>query len=352
MNHHGGDIYRFKREMLDFSSNINPLGVPDCFKKALRERGDDFGRYPDSAYRALKQNIATYLGVDPEYVTTGNGAVDNIYQAVKAAQKDRVLGIAPAFSEYRGAAEWAGLNYEAAKAFDEAYSRIDFAKILQRAQRDTTVILGNPNNPTGSLESAAGLCSLAAELAKRDSTLIVDEAFIEFIEEAAGHTMLPFIRTFPNLIVIRAATKFFGLPGIRLGYALTGNPVLRRRMNDLTQPWNINTSAVIAGEVIFKDHEYIQATREWLKQERRLFEERLQALPNLKVYPSQANFYLLRSERSDLDAHVLYEKLISRGILIRTPDGFGNLTSYHFRVALKDRVSNEVLCQALREVLG
>jgi threonine-phosphate decarboxylase len=352
MNRHGGDIYRFAGEMLDFSSNINPLGVPGSFKEALLERSADFGRYPDIACRALKRNIAAYLGADPEWVIPGNGAVDNIHQAVRAAQKSRVYGIAPSFSEYRRAAECAGMEYREAAAFDEGYSRICFDVILKMVQPDSTVILGNPNNPTGSLESAADLSFLAAELAKRNCFLIVDEAFIEFTGEAAEYTMLPSIPINSNVIVIRAATKFFGLPGVRLGYALTSNPDLRDRMNSMVLPWSINTAAVIAAGVVFTDHDYIQATREWLKREPQLFRERLQAISNLKVYPSQANFYLLKSERTDLDAYGLREEMIRRGILIRPPCGFGNLTPFHFRLAVKDRVSNEVLVKALGEVLG
>jgi threonine-phosphate decarboxylase len=352
MNDHGGDIYRFAGTMLDFSSNINPLGVPVSFKMALRQRSADFGLYPDIACRALKQNIGAYLGVDPEWVIPGNGAVDNIYRAVKAAQKSRVCGVAPSFSEYRSAAENAGMEYREAEAFDEEYSRIRRDAMAKLAQADTTVILGNPNNPTGSLEDATGLSALATELAELNSILIVDEAFIEFTGETAEHTMLRFIGSHLNVIVIRAATKFFGLPGVRLGYAITGNPILRGRMSGMALPWNINAAAVIAAGVVFTDHAYINSTRTWMEREPQRFGERLQAVPNLKVYPAKANFYLVKSERADLDAYRLREEMIQRGILIRTPCGFGNLTPFHFRLAVKDRAKNEVLIKALREVLG
>ncbi|MGD8399739.1 MAG: threonine-phosphate decarboxylase CobD [Bacillota bacterium] len=351
MDEHGGNIYRYNRMILDFSANINPLGVPESFQQALRERVGTFALYPDPAYRTLKQQVAAYLGVDPEWVIVGNGAVDLIYRAIWAAGRDRVYGLAPTFSEYRYAAQLAKAEYRDLPLFTADYARFDFTKMSGLVEPNATVVLCNPNNPTGTMAARDELGQVAERLAGQNSYLIVDEAFIEFTDSFADRTMLPLAARYPNLLVIRAATKFFGMPGLRLGYGVSANRAWRERLQALAQPWTVNTAAVLAAEVIFKDWDYQQRSREWITAERKFLYEELAALPEVRVYPSQANFFLVKLLRTDLDAAQLQGRLITQGILIRGPQGFTGLTPNHFRVAVKDRASNERLVAALQEIL-
>lgn len=351
MNHHGGDLYQYDRPMVDFSANINPLGVPDSFKKALGERWDVFARYPDPSYQELKQKVAAYLKVDPQWVLLGNGAVDLIYKAIRSAARERVYGLCPTFSEYRRAASVAQLDYRELPVFKDDYRRIDLEKLCASILPGSTVVLCNPNNPTGTLVPQPELGRVVEQLARRDCALIVDEAFIEFTDGHEQQTALAMVDRYPQLLVIRAATKFFGMPGLRLGYGITANPNWQRRIRELDQPWQINAAAVVAAEVIFNDREYLSKTKVWLKEEPSYLYQSLGKLPDLQVYPSQANFYLARLLRADFDAYQLHAQLVEQGVLIRTPQGFSGLTPYHFRVAVKDRASNDRLVAALRAAL-
>jgi threonine-phosphate decarboxylase len=352
MDGHGGNIYRYNRMVLDFSANINPLGVPESFKQALRERTEAFALYPDPDYWTLKRQVAAYLKVDPEWVAVGNGAVDLIYRAIRAAARDRVYGLAPTFSEYRRAAQLARVEYKDLPLFAADYARFDFTGMSGLVGPNATVVLCNPNNPTGTLAARDELGQVAERLAGQNSCLIVDEAFIEFTDPCADRTMLPLAARYPNLLVIRAATKFFGMPGLRLGYGVSANCAWRERLQALAQPWPVNTAAVLAAEVIFKDRDYQKRSREWITAERKFLYQGLAAFPDLLVYPSQANFFLVKLLRADLNAAQLQRRLITQGILIRGPQGFTGLTPNHFRVAVKDRASNERLVAALREILA
>lgn len=353
MNFHGGDVYRYPdKQLLDFSSNINPLGVPESFKRALLENIDDFTRYPDLEYTQLKSAIARYLGwTQTDCIVPGNGAVELIYKTLDAVSCKHVVTLSPTFSEYARAARQRKLPVKEIVAFNSAFSTLDLDLLISQTPQYSLVIICNPNNPTGSLLSTNELSYLAEQLAKMDSTLLIDEAFIEFTDNYPLSSMTDKLNKHPNLIIIRAMTKFFGMPGIRLGYALTANPLTATRITEELEPWNINASAVIAGCTVLDDIDYIQCSRAWLVSERTYLYEHLRAIEGLKVYNSQANFHLTRLESTRMDAWQLKKELVERGILIRTPDGFNNLSPNHFRLAVKGRTANDALIHALKAVL-
>jgi threonine-phosphate decarboxylase len=351
MNFHGGDIYSCTGQVLDFSSNINPLGVPASFRRALIERIEDFTCYPDIKYRALRGVLAEYLDFDaPEMIIPGNGAVEIIFKAIMALDISVMINLSPTFSEYARAARQKGVEVININAYDAGFSFLDFDLILEAVRPKSLVVLCNPNNPTGTFVEKDQVFDLARELGKKESYLFIDEAFIEFTDDYPGNSMVQELIHFPNVLVIRAATKFFGMPGIRLGFGVTKNQELIKGILDRLEPWNVNAAAVIAGCTVYRDEEYIKASRRWVKEERDFFFQRLKEIEGLTVYPSRANFHLVKTN-VNLDAWTLKEILLKEGVLIRTPDGFEHLTLYHFRLAVKDRASNEVALSALREVL-
>jgi threonine-phosphate decarboxylase len=353
MNFHGGDIYSCKGRVLDFSSNINPLGVPESFRRALFERINDFTRYPDIKYRALKQALAEYLSLNaPETIIPGNGAVEIIFKAIMALNLSSMINLSPTFSEYARAARQKGVKVIDLNAYDQEFCRLDFEKIMASVEEKSLVVLCNPNNPTGTLVEKTEVCDFARRLKEKDSFLIIDEAFIEFTDDYPKNSMVSEFQDYRNVLVIRAATKFFGMPGIRLGFGVTQNLDLVRGIEAQLEPWNVNAAAVIAGCTVYKDEAYINASRRWAKEEREFLFHRLKEIEELKVYPSQANYHLLKIRDEKIDAWELKELMLKEGILIRTPDGFNFLTPYHFRLAVKDRESNQAVLTALREVLS
>lgn len=351
MNFHGGDIYSVKNNVLDFSSNINPLGVPESFKKALIENINDFIRYPDIKYTELKNTLKDYMGIDnAEHIVQGNGAVEIIYKAIGAVKCNKVYIVSPTFSEYKRAVELNNVECEEIDVFDEEYSAIDIENLLDKVQKNSLVIVCNPNNPTGSLIKRNVMIELVQRLKVIKSTLIIDEAFIEFTPRSDENTMVPLISKYDNLIIVRAATKFFGMPGIRLGYGITQNMEYMNNIKEKLEPWNINTAAVIAGNTIFKDVDYIKKSKEWIEREREFLYSELSKFEELKVYKSNANFHLIKINKPSINAYELKDILVKEGILIRVPKGFYNLSDMHFRLAIKDRNSNKILISKLRNI--
>ena len=352
MNFHGGNIYQFDKEILDYSSNINPLGVPQSFKRMLYENINAFTRYPDIDYKELREIIAKYIGVHAkEHVVVGNGAVEIIYKAVVSLDIKEVIIASPTFSEYRSAVANKGIPVNEINVYDEITGELLVEKLLDHIKPNSLLIICNPNNPTGSITDIKTLCTIAKELDKVNSYLLLDEAFIEFTSNYPNSSMVSKLKDNQNVFVVRAATKFFGMPGIRLGYGVTFNKELMTKIKHRLEPWNVNTAAVIAGLTIFNDKEYINKSREWIRSEKEFVYNELKFIEGLYVYPSDVNFFLIKITKEDMDAEKLKELMIEHGVLIRTPDGFTHLTKKHVRVAVKDRESNVKMIKALKRCI-
>ena len=346
-------MHNYRQQLLDFSSNINPLGVPESFRIALHCKLEEFTKYPDINYVELRTAVGEYLGIhNIENIVTGNGAVELLYRAIQQSGKKKLLGLKPTFSEYSKAASMYGIEYCGVDAFGNEFQSIDIDKILNAADWDSAVMICNPNNPTGTLISKKRLLQLAKALQAKDSMLILDEAFMEFTPDYPENSMLDQIEKFENLIIVKAATKFFGMPGIRLGYAISHNLGLINRIKESMEPWNVNTAAVIAGCTVLKDLNYISDSRLWIALEREYMFKALNNIQDIKIYPSAANFHLIKLLRYDMDAWKLKERLLEKNILIRTPEGFEGLNGQFVRLAVKDRDSNKIIFEEIEEIVN
>ncbi len=352
MNFHGGNIYDYKKKIIDFSSNINPLGVPESFKRMLNDNINEFTKYPDINYTELRKAIAEYINIDDiNYIVPGNGAVELLYKAIGKSHKKKLIGLMPTFSEYSRAAFFYGMDFISVNCFDKEFQAVAIDKIIDIADEDSVVIICNPNNPTGTLIEKGQMQKLAEQLQEKGSMLIIDEAFMEFEPNYPCNSMISELQNHQNAMVVKAATKFFGMPGIRLGYAVCKNLMWLNDIRNSLEPWNVNTAAVIAGCCVFKDYEYIIKSSAWIETERVYLYDRLNSVSNIKAYKSSTNFHLVKLLDKDIDAWKLKHCLLQHGVLIRTPDGFEGLDGQYFRLAVKDRGSNEVLLKCLKSCL-
>lgn len=353
MNFHGGNVHNYSRELLDFSSNINPLGVPESFRMALLHNMEEFTKYPDMSYVELRKAVGEYLRIeDIDCIVPGNGAVELLYRAIQQGGKSRLISLKPTFSEYSRAAQQQKLEYCAVDAFDNEYLSIDINKIIDATDKESAVIICNPNNPTGTLIVKEKLLQLAEGLKAKGAVLIIDEAFMEFTSDYPSNSMLDKLDSLENLVIVKAATKFFGMPGIRLGYALSYNKTLVKAIRESLEPWNVNTAAVIAGCTVLRDKDYIASSRAWIESERAYMYNGLDNVKGIKAYPSAANFHLVKLLEESIDAWQLKEGMLKRNILIRTPEGFEGLNRQYVRLAVKQRESNSALLEALSAVLN
>ena len=350
---HGADInsaaelYGLEADkIIDFSSNINPF-IVDSMDKIVAAGVGSLQKYPDIKYRQLRKNIADYLGVDDSQVIPGNGATEIIYLLMRNLG-GRLAIINPTFSEYRKGAEIAGLSVVDFVMDWKKNFELDLDEIYRRKDEFDSIFICNPNNPDGSVREIKKLLEFAE---KEGKLLIVDETFIEFVDSEKERSLVNMVEKSKNLFIIRAVTKFFGIPGIRLGYGISSNRELLQKMYDEKEPWTINSFADSASDFIFKEEEYIRKSKEYFSKERICMINEINKIDGIKAFNSDANFILVRFEnRNVLDVK---ENLLKRaGLLIRDASNFIGLDSSFARVAIKNHEQNTVFVDAIRSVLG
>ena len=338
---HGGDIYGNPGVTLDFSVNINPLGLPDAVREALVTRVDEYTRYPDQHYRALRTAIAGHEAVPEEMVLCGNGAADLIYRICYALQPRRALIPSPTFSEYEKALTQVGcLVTDYMMTVENGLAITD--GILEKIVPGIDVLfLCHPNNPTGLLIHTDLLERILNRTRETGTTVVVDECFLDF---KYGNSTKRYLSDIPRLVILKAFTKMYAMAGLRLGYLLTGDEMLLRRITDAAQCWSVSVPAQIAGVAAISCEGWQIETRRLVAEESRFFTESLNRL-GITVFPSDANFLLLRSDVP------LCEPLLQKGILIRSCENFKGLDNTYFRIGVKTRVENSRLIQAIEEIL-
>lgn len=348
MYFHGGNIADYKNIKYDFSSNINPLGLPESFKKAMIKDIEELTKYPDIKYRKLIKSIEKYMEVSDKHILLGNGAIELIYKIINNSRYKRLYTIAPTFCEYKRAALNSKMDYYEMPWYNEDFSEININIFLKEIKEKSLIVLCNPNNPTGFYINKENMIFIIENLKEKACSLIIDECFIEFTDDYPRTSFVSHIDSYNNLTIIRALTKFYGMPGIRLGYGITGDKSLWERVKECQYPWNINGAAIIAGSVVLEDKEYIEKSKDWIKSEREFLFKGLQDIKYLKPIHSMANFHLVKIKKTKVDAYDLRDALVKNDILIRVPKGFDSLTKDYFRVAVLDREANQALLSSLK----
>lgn len=349
---HGGNLRKLMAaagrpggEILDFSANINPLGLPDWFRPLISAQIGSVAHYPDPDCTGLVESIAVRYGVQKEEIVAGNGSTEILHLLPRVLPARRAVIPVPSYVDYALAAELAGLAVEKVFLDEEEGFALSLAALEARLQGDELVFIGQPNNPTGLLVEAESLRQVAL---RRTSTLfLVDEAFADFIP---GIDSLTRDRP-PNVIVLCSFTKFFALPGLRLGCAFM-DPGIARDLRKIMPTWSVNVFAQAAGEAALRDEDYARETRRFVRERREDLVRELRSISGLTVYPGLANFLLLRIDRGGIDAPTLARRMLERGIAVRACGNFEGLDDRFFRVAVRTSEENGKLCDALRALFG
>ncbi|MBU5312430.1 aminotransferase class I/II-fold pyridoxal phosphate-dependent enzyme [Tissierella carlieri] len=344
---HGGDLLSYEKyydgELIDYSSNINPLGPPKGLEKVLIDGFKNIQSYPDIKYRRLKKSIANYLSCSENNTIIGNGAVELIDNFIILA--NRVLVSTPSFSEYEKRAIIHGK--EVIRIPYNLDFTIDILTIGNKIQKGDLIILGNPNNPTGLRIDKIELIMLYNVINKSGAYLLLDEAFFEFCPIDYDSIELFRQTNYENLGIIRAATKFFALPGIRLGYGCTSIELVEK-ISKIELPWSINSFAEAAGNFIFSDKGYIEESKRYVEKERQYMHKELSKLSNIKVFLTETNYILIKLLK--WDEEYVFNFFLKRGIVIRKCSSFIGLNHHYIRVAIKNRENNKRLIEIFNEL--
>lgn len=337
---HGGDIYRNEIEY-DFSVNVNPLGIPESVKRAMTEAVNVCDRYPDIHASALIGELRIVENAGNCEIVCGNGASELFMAIVHAIKPKKVLIPVPSFYGY----EWAAQAVECDMIFYEMKKDQDFC--LDEAFLDglteeiDLIFLANPNNPVGNVLSEHFLLQICSKCRKLGITVVLDECFLDFTGKSGFGSNPDNWKHYPNVIVVKAFTKLYAVPGVRLGYLFTGNPNVAQRIRRQLPEWNLSVFAQYAGLTALNEKDYRKKTVEYVATERAYLKKELQEL-GIWVYPGEADYLLLYSEMP------LYEKLLTKKILIRDCSNYRGLGRGFYRVAVKNHAENEILIDAIK----
>ena len=351
---HGGNIFTVARtlgvvpdQILDFSASINPLGMSPAVRKALVSSVDSLIHYPDTSHSDLKLALAKFHDLPPAHFTIANGSTELIYNIPAMMPGKKALIISPSFSEYVRALHQHQWEVQHFVLTPENGFAIDMDKLeLALGDGVDLLFICNPGNPNGTLYPQRVLEEIYTLCRSSGTFMVLDEAFMDFCEESSAKRM--FIQN-DNTVVLRSMTKFFGIPGLRLGYAIS-NASLAGQLAAMGGPWSVNTLALAAGAAALQDTHHNKESLEYVQRERRTLLEGLEQFPQLKVYPSNAN-YLLVEIKGGMTSRELKEQLLSQWILIRDCASFVGLSEYFFRIAVRTSHENERLLGCLEEIL-
>ena len=341
---HGG-IYSVNPRLvrLDYSSSINPLGTPKKAIAAVKMSANSLVQtYPDPECRELKKSLSRYLGIDSEWFTVGNGAIEIIYwfAHTTTSVRGRVVIPTPTFCEYEVASQKVGAEVTLVPLnnFD-----LDTDKIIEKARGANAVFLCNPNNPTGML--ATKQIMKIIENIDSSTKILLDECFIELADNPEANTMIDQISEFDNLVILRSLTKSFGLAGLRVGYSVC-NPTLAKKLSTNKIPWNVNSLAQVAGVAALRERRCLSKARALIKKERRFLHDNIEKLESFHPIRSDSNFFLVHLQGRN--STQFRDRLLKKsGVLVRDCSTFTGMGAQYIRIAIKKHSENVLLLKAL-----
>ena len=345
-NGHGGNIHRLERNshdnsIIDFSANINPLGPPHWLRSAISRTLSSIQHYPDPECHALTAAIATFCNVSTENVIPANGSTELLSLLPTVLSPRRAVIPVPAYIEYTRVMELYGIEVVKFQLQERQGFQLNPDAFAAVIQQDDLVILGTPNNPTGAPIAQETILQLAQRFPQ--TWFVIDEAFIDFLPNRPSVAGCG-----DNIITLNSLTKFYALPGLRLGFG-TFPLSIAEQMRKYLPPWSVNTLAQRIGEQLFQDASYRRISLQHCAELRENLYDNLKKFEQLIVFPSEANFFLIKIQ-TDISASQLYEKMLNKGVAIRVCSNYDNLDESYFRIAVRTEKENQHLIEALQTI--
>lgn len=338
---HGGDIYS-KKYRYDFSANINPFGMPERVKAAAMDGVNHSIHYPDIKCRRLRGAIAKKEDVSEDWIVCGNGAAELIFLLTQTLKPAKAVLVSPGFAEYEQALNVIRCKIDYHLLDQEHDFELD-GRYLNRLDETVDIaFLCNPNNPTGLLIDQELLLRILDRCKEKNIFLVMDECFLEFVPQALQCTLIKHIKSMKNLFVLKAFTKMYGMPGLRLGYGLCSDKELLQSMREQIQPWNVSVPAQMAGIAACDEKEWVVKTCDHIEKERAFLSGELKKL-GFKVYESKANYLFFEGPEE------LMEFCNKEGILIRDCSNYRGLSKGFYRIAVRLHEENETLIKCFQK---
>ncbi|MCR4955379.1 MAG: aminotransferase class I/II-fold pyridoxal phosphate-dependent enzyme [Lachnospiraceae bacterium] len=352
---HGSDLeliekkYGIPREkIINFAANVNPLGISPLVRKELIKNIDTITTYPDRDYTVLKESIASYCNVSPNFVAIGNGSTELIGIMTAYLAPKKALLLSPTYSEYEKGVKFSGgeVDYFRLHEEDNFEIRLDELKDTLASDYDL-FILCNPNNPTSSHITTSQMESIISMCKEKNIFVMIDETYVEFAPPKISVSSVSLSYKYDNFIVLRGVSKFFASPGLRLGYAITSNQKLLETIAKNQYPWCVNSIAELAGTVMYRDTDYREETAQLIHKEQQRIYKIFQKSKQYKAYPPSANFILLKILDPHLTSADIFDACIKKGLMIRDCSTFPFMEHRYIRFCFMNPKDNDKLVKLL-----
>ena len=352
---HGGNVYEAKRflgkqKVIDFSANINPLGLSTKIKNALIDNIEAVLHYPDAGATELRSAICKQYGVKDRNLMLGNGVTELLYLLMRVLKPKDIILPVPSFNEYERAALQVNPSIHYVYLKEEEGFKVNFSVLEEKLIDQSLIILGNPNNPIGNLLQLSRFEDFLKIAEKRNCNVMVDESFIDFLPNSQEKTTRGFIEKYDNLYILHSMTKFFAIPGLRLGFGIFP-PDIVEKLYLATDCWNVNVLAQIAGKEGIADKDYIAKSREKIIEIRERFLKNLLTIKKIKVYPTSTNFFLINIDNLDISSDKICKLFAQEGILVRNCANFIGLSDKYIRIAINNDKANEVFYKTFKKII-
>lgn len=350
---HGGiySIPNYFKVKIDFSSNINPLGISKQVLKEIRKNINQISHvYPDSNCNLLKKSIADYLGhgIDKEWISVGNGAIELIHNFVRAVSLKNSIIISPTFCEYELASKRCRMKINYLPLSKKLEIQADLVIEQSKINSNSLIFICNPNNPTG-LVNTDMIEKIVSCIDSSKTILFIDESFIEFLNDIEKKSLISKIKEFDNLAILRSMTKSYGLAGLRLGY-LIAHPHFIQKLKRFQIPWSVNGIAQIAGVAALKDQEHISKSKKIIQRERNYMYKKINTkVSHANALRSDVNFFLIKLKNIN---SITYQKILLNlhGIFVRDCSSFTGMSNGFIRVAVRTHKDNVMLLKAIYDI--
>jgi threonine-phosphate decarboxylase len=343
---HGGKISvkNSDHNIIDFSSNITPLGIPNSAKLIIKKNLDKVQFYPDPKSENVISSLEKYTRLSKSNIIVGNGAIEILYNFCFAflSKTTKVLIHVPTFQEYEAAVK---LNNCKISYFKSLNLSTNIDSFISQIPKSGCVFLCNPNNPTGELLSKKELLSIIIVAKKLKTIVFIDECFIELVPKS-NESVMSYVKKYDNLFILRSLTKSFGLPGLRIGYACSSQQIIKI-LQKIKIPWSVNSLAQDAANVVIKNTSHLKKSNIIIKKELKYLEDNISILNGFECISSSTNFILIKTK---YDSTKLQTKLLKNKILIRDCKNFRGLDNHYIRIAVKSHKDNIKLVTALEKI--
>lgn len=332
--------------------NMNPLGVPESVTKAIADNMSQLSVYPDHTTKKLKEAISAYSGAKTDDIIVGGSSYEFVKILCEFTSPKKAILITPGAQNYEKLLSMNGCEIIYYSTPEEEDFTLDIADFISKLSEDIDIIfISNPNGTTSQIIDAESLEFIAKICDGNNITMVVDEEYMDFVDDLESNSAISLTSEYENVIVLRNTTKFFAVPGLRLAYMITSNPVLKKTLEITGLPFAIGKLVEAAGVAMFTDEKYIAESRELIRTERNLVYSALSTHKSIKLYKPAANFILIRILRDAISAGDVVDYCMPKGLYIRSCADIGGLDNKYIRFCFMNPKQDDLLVNTVLEIV-